>query len=161
MLTMTSLIEHMKSVSRRTHAYLLSFLLVRAILSIWRFSHEAAAEVLLIVWPVTLAVSLQSPSVECQALIIKTVYFVVLRTKELVEKLSSEINGFRAGLQLETGSVWCSNVLYGKRNAPRDYQEDLDYRFCLQELDGISARPGLQKMKAVSCLRLAMLSSLL
>lgn len=61
MLTMTGLIEHMKSVSRRTHAYLLSFLVVRGILSIWRFSHEAAAEVLLVVWPITLAVSLQSP----------------------------------------------------------------------------------------------------
>ncbi len=61
MLTMTVLIEHMKSLSRRIHAYLLKLLLIRVILSIWRFSHEAAAEVLLIVWPVTLAVSLQSP----------------------------------------------------------------------------------------------------
>lgn len=61
MLTTTVLIEHMKSLSRCIHAYLLNLLVIRVIRSIWRFSHEAAAEVLLIVWPVTLAVSPQSP----------------------------------------------------------------------------------------------------
>lgn len=77
-------------------------------------------------------------------------YILVVWTKELVDRLSSEINGFRAGLELETGSIWCSNVLYGKRNAPRNYQEDLDYRYCVQELDGVRAQPELQRMKAVS-----------
>ena len=82
-------------------------------------------------------------------LTVKAMYFIVVATKELFDKLSSEIRGFRAGLQLETGSIWCSNVLYGKRNAPRGYQDDLDLRYCLQELDGIRARPDIQRIKAV------------
>lgn len=77
-------------------------------------------------------------------------YFIVVKTKELFDKLSAEISGFSAGLQLETGSIWCSNVLYERRNAPRSYQEDLHHRYCLQEIDGIIARPELQKLKAVS-----------
>lgn len=69
----------------------------------------------------------------------------MVKVKQLWDQASSEIGGFLHGLRLDTGSIWCSNVIYARRRTARDYYEELDLAYCLSESDGVRAQPSLSK----------------